>query len=82
MKEGDELIHNFGVTHYCEGNSNGLTKREHFAILAMQGLLANSVRSAGSLLDIFESSVALADDLIEELNKKNNRRVKQKKLKK
>jgi hypothetical protein len=52
--------------------SSGLTKREHFAGLAMQGLLANH-----ELIDtvdwewIANNSIALADNLIEELNKKS-----------
>ena len=48
--------------------SYGLTKREYFAAMALQGLLAQP-----SYLDFHlkaEKAVRLADALIEELNKK------------
>lgn len=44
---------------------HGLTKREYFAAMAMQGLLANDT---GTFFSIFESSVNFADMLIEKLN--------------
>jgi hypothetical protein len=47
---------------------NGLTKREYFAGLAMQGLMACSVISA-SRKEIAEEAVKQADDLLEELEK-------------
>lgn len=46
----------------------GLTKREHFAAMAMQGLLA--LRGDMRLEHTAESAVACADALIAELNKK------------
>lgn len=48
----------------------GLTKREYFAAMAMQGLLAcpNNVNMAQ---DIAKGAVILADQLIIELNKTN-----------
>ena len=49
----------------------GLTKREMFAMAAMQGLLANSAMidtvTDGSLLFISESSVVCADALLNAL---------------
>lgn len=45
--------------------SGGLTKREYFAAMAMQGLMSDP-RFNG---DIPKSSVKMADLLIEELNK-------------
>jgi hypothetical protein len=45
-----------------------LTKREYFAILAMQGLLANHQTTAYHE-EVPISAVALADALIEALNK-------------
>ncbi|WP_257657680.1 hypothetical protein [Parapedobacter lycopersici] len=50
--------------------SCGLTKREYFASMAMGGILAD-VRSLSdaSLKAVVESSVSIADLLIEELNK-------------
>ncbi len=45
--------------------SNGLTKREYFAVMALQGLLGNNNNYVYSVI----SAVEFADDLIEELNK-------------
>ena len=47
----------------------GLTKREHFAALAMQGQLAADTTHEVHSDKIAEWSVGLADDLIEALNK-------------
>ena len=43
----------------------GLSKREYFAAMAMQGLLANPLHVGGVAI----SAVAVADALIEALNK-------------
>lgn len=50
--------------------NDGLTKREYFAAMAMQGLLAcpNSVNMAQ---DIAKGAIIMADQLIIELNKTN-----------
>lgn len=50
---------------------DGLTKREYFAALAMQGLFANSVNN-GSSRTFAEIAVKAADHLIEALNKKED----------
>lgn len=54
---------------------NGLTKREHFAALAMQGMLANSrlrvalcVGNPTNNNDLCNRACALADELINVLN--------------
>jgi len=47
--------------------SDGITIRAHFAILAMQGLLASDVQA--SEVEFATRSVACADALIAELNK-------------
>ena len=49
-------------------HTTGLTKREYFAAIALQGLLANH----GDYMYSVISAVEFADDLIEELNKTNN----------
>lgn len=50
--------------------NNGLTKREYFAAMAMQGLLAGSYDSmAMGYASISEAAVGHADALIEALNK-------------
>src|SRR5699024_9537928 len=46
----------------------GLTKREHFAVLAMQGLLSGGASKGSTLGVIVRRSVILADALIDELN--------------
>lgn len=48
--------------------SGGLTKREHFAALAMQGLLADSLMNE-DVRGLVNISVMAADALIIELNK-------------
>lgn len=50
----------------------GLTIRQHFAAMAMQGIISNSYKEseASNWLDIaVEHSVKIADALINELNK-------------
>lgn len=47
----------------------GLTKRELFAAMAMQGILANPERIGGKDQELTQYSVMLADALINELNK-------------
>ena len=47
--------------------SNGLTKHEYFAVMALQGLLAD--RKLGSIQEHAEYAVKLAEALIEELSK-------------
>lgn len=51
--------------------SPGLTKREHFAGLAMQGFIANSdKRMADQSFDVIaKTALLLADSLLEELEK-------------
>ena len=46
--------------------STGLTKREYFAAMALQGLLAND---SGLITSKARDAVKAADALIEELNK-------------
>ena len=50
-------------------HSYGLTKREYFASMAMQGLLSNPNDHSLSQKAIAISSVEMADALIKELNK-------------
>ena len=58
-------------TEDCPFNSStecGLTKREHFASMAMQGLLASSITMA-SCASYAKYAVECADALLEELLK-------------
>lgn len=52
-----------------EGKCNGLSKREYFAALAMQGILANPSNDHMKRSIFPEAAVAFADLLIAELNK-------------
>jgi hypothetical protein len=47
----------------------GLTKREFFAVMAMQGIISNKDGLDIKIERIVESAVDTADALIEELNK-------------
>jgi hypothetical protein len=68
MENGENLIHSFqGETIE---NFNGLTKREYFAALAMQGLLSNKSITTPDMDNakiIIEVSIGLADELIKQL---------------
>lgn len=46
----------------------GLTKREHFAAMAMQGILSGATKEL-AFVDIGVQSVSIANALIAELNK-------------
>ena len=64
---------------FCNDAYEGLTKREHFAGLAMQGLLANSVMGDADLHeshlawleDITDASIEFADKLLKQLGEQN-----------
>ena len=64
-----DLIHSFNSDSHCEGNFSGLTKREYYAGLAMQGLLSNDGRGF-TPNNLAGRSVKMADALIVALNKK------------
>ena len=49
--------------------NNGLTKREYFAAMALQGIISNKDGLDIKIERIVESAVDTADALIEELNK-------------
>lgn len=57
IEKGDYLIH-----------TEGLTKREHFAAMAMQGIISHCYNAHPDVF-IAERAVLMADALIEELNK-------------
>ncbi len=75
MTNGDDLckaqlnrLNSDGEHFEFEYHDGGLTKREYFAALAMQGFLACS-NTGGSPKEIASYATAYADALIEELNK-------------
>lgn len=64
---GDELVFPFVETREMQGESIsfGLTKREHFAAMAMQGLCAS--QSKGDFDRLGPLAVAIADNLLRAL---------------
>jgi len=55
---------------FYRSDYNGLTKREHFAGLAMQGLIANAISGhLGNSSEGVTLAIQWADDLIAELNR-------------
>lgn len=65
----EEEVGDYG--HKVSNFEDGLTKREYFAALAMQGLCANPGCGVTGPSKIAEWAVEQADKLIEELNKNN-----------
>lgn len=66
---GNDLVHSFSHSNGSTGNYNGLTKREHFAGLAMQALIINA--PTGELHNSKEGvrlAVQWTDDLMHQLN--------------
>ena len=73
MENGKQLIHSFNHVENCEGNFNGLTKREYFAGLAMQSLLSihdgvTIVPNTDNIKYMVTLSITAADELISQLN--------------
>jgi len=60
------MLTNPNADAFASERSDGLTKREYFAAMAMQGLLAGD---SYSTLDIAKLAVDQADRLINELNR-------------
>lgn len=46
---------------------NGLTKREYFAGLAMQGLIASGVTEKHYFTDVVSASIQYADEILKQL---------------
>lgn len=55
---------------YLDGEKAGLTKREYFAAMALQGMLANSNLN-WAIKDLAMDAVACADELIGKLNERS-----------
>jgi len=62
-----EIIEKNGLQTVVE--FNGLTKREYFAAMAMQGLLASAKDIIYPIIRVAKDAVDYADALIDELNK-------------
>jgi hypothetical protein len=70
MTQPDDAATGYGFANqYVVRGEKGLTKREHFAALAMQGILASKIYTDSEV--IAEFAIDCADDLIEFLNLSN-----------
>lgn len=68
MTNGDDIVNSISTP---AGILNGLTKREYFAAMAMQGFLANTFFSEAEIGadGLIPAAIGTADLLIKELNK-------------
>lgn len=67
MKNADMPAMPFAIPEDNGGWQEGLTKREHFAAMAMKGLLSSDVRDTPK--NISYASVVMADALLAELER-------------
>jgi hypothetical protein len=70
IDNGSRMIHSFNNTDVYDGHFTGLTKREYFAAMAMQGLIANQSINLHNQPRIVSESVKYADLMLLELEKK------------
>ncbi len=71
MTNAEDLIHSFAGNDEYGDNSNGLTKREHFASMALQGLASNPANTHADPESLANQAVELAAYLIDILNEGN-----------
>ena len=64
--KADDLA--YPIHDHHGGVHSGLTKREHFAGLAMQGMLGNTEVTRPNEIVIAEVACLIADELIEQIN--------------
>lgn len=62
----------FAVMSFSEPKNRGMTKRETFAMAAMQGLLASDINANLHQSDCVHIAVAHADALLAELDKEQS----------
>jgi hypothetical protein len=67
---GRHYLHPTTTTGEGEGFGSGITIREHFAAMAMQGLLATTRTSAPDVDEVTGKAVEFADALIAALRSK------------
>ena len=73
MEKGNQLIHSFNHSEGYQGNFDGLTKREYFAGLAMQGLLSRNIKMfEPSPEELCLLSVKFSDELLKQLEDKQS----------
>ena len=60
----------YNIMEQSGGEFGGLTKRENFAAMAMQGMMANTHAVENlSQIDVAKEAVSMADALLKELDK-------------
>jgi hypothetical protein len=64
-----EVESNSGLKYELKTECVGLTKREQFAMAAMQGIMANASGGYSSFEYLSQDAVAVADALLAELEK-------------
>jgi hypothetical protein len=74
MENGKNLIHSFNASDGLFGNFKGLTKREYFAGLAMQGLLSSRDWNYEPFNEdtpcwTSKFAIEIADELLKQLDK-------------
>lgn len=67
MENGKNLIHSFNHSGDFQGNLKGLTKREYFAGLAMQGLLSHIGTASWTSSQIAKQAVEQSDAILKQL---------------
>lgn len=66
MKNADQPIYPIVINGHIDANDSGLTKREYFAAMALQGILANHTLIL-SMDKTCELSTFYADELLKQL---------------
>lgn len=70
MTKGYDIVHSYPGSTTDEGNYDGLTKRELFAAMAMQGILSEGDWT--NMQSVAHDAVIAADALITALNKEQD----------
>ena len=71
MENGNVPAHPIQYQDGWNENETGLSKREYFAGLAMQGILANQTLTSKLCSQVAKWSVEMSDALLAELEKNN-----------
>ena len=74
MENGKQSAFPLDGNHTGHPDTIGLTKREHFAVIALQGMLGNSslvmaIKTNEEIETLCEVSVTLSDELLKQLEK-------------
>jgi len=65
----DGYATNFDLLQGEDAGAIGLTKREYFAALAMQGLLGNPYNNSNTIAFLAELAIKSSDELLKQLEK-------------